>query len=203
MINNRGVLYGSKVYTIGNLQAESYEFAKGWRDEFKRAMDLMGVITMSPLDEVFVNFKFESKGFRELMYECLEKGDHDTVHKEFQSIRRRDLAMVDHSQFIVGILNPAIPTFGTIEELSFATRANKPIFLVIHGGRKRVPLWVQGMVKPECIYEKLDYVIGDLHKINAGLTPISNEKWRIFKHEYLSPPEPQRYSDATEMFQNR
>jgi len=184
---NNNLLYGAKTYLIGNLQAESMDFARQWREKFTEEMESIGVITMSPLDEVFINFKFESEGFREKMYACLERGDFETVHREFQAIRRRDLAMVDHSQFVTCVLNPTIPTFGTIEELAVAVRANRPIFLTLTSGKKTIPLWVAGMVKPECIFDSLDDIIIRLKAINDGSWPITNENWRIFKEEYLAP----------------
>lgn len=176
----------TRCYLIGNLQSESenWEYVVNWRKDFSEKVRDMGVITMSPLDKVFVNFKQESRIFQTEMLKLLEEGKLDEVHNEMKSVRRRDLAMIDHSNFIVGVLNAEKPTFGTVEELSFAVRANKPIFLVIQQGIKKVPLWIAGMLKPDSFYNSLDEVLNKLQAIDCGTIPITDENWRLFSDEY-------------------
>lgn len=178
------ILNKTRCYLAGNLQEEDPKFTVSWRAEFKQEAEKMGIVTLSPLDRVFINFELESPEFREKMFECLESGDMITVHEKMKAIRRRDLAMIDHSNFVVAVLNATLPTFGTIEELSFAQRANKPVFIVVTPNYTRIPLWLLGMFKPTVFYRRLRDVIDDLKSLDSGERDLNQEEWRIFSPEY-------------------
>jgi hypothetical protein len=182
-----GKLWGSKCYLIGNLQNSDADFVKEWRANFSSRMRRLGIITMSPLDKVFVNFDTEDTSFHKILRARLEKGKFEEVHKEMQAIRRRDLAMVDHSNFIVGVLDVERPTYGTVEELSFVARANKPLFLVIKQGVHNTPFWLIGMFKAEVFFNSLEEVTGRLEDISSGKVPLTQEGWRVFDDRYILP----------------
>lgn len=181
----KNLLKGSKCYLAGNLQAQSNEISVSWREDFKSKVKEMGIVTLSPLDKVFINFEKEGKGFREEMFKYLEEGNILEVHNRMKNVRRRDLAMIDFSSFVVVVLNSELPTFGTIEEMSVSQKQNKPIFIVVKPNLKKIPLWIAGMFKPECFFNTLEEVIDKLHKIDQDEEYISQENWRIFEKEYV------------------
>lgn len=181
----RGVLWKTKCYLLGNLQDISAEEAISWRNYFQDEVKDMGIVCLNPLEKVFRNFNKEGKDFQKRMFDLLEIGDLETVHQEMKAVRRRDLAQIDFSNFLVGVLNTEARTYGVIEELSLAERSQKPIFLTIKPSIKAIPLWVAGMIKPSCIYSSLNNIIAELELINSGKKEISNDNWRIFEEEYL------------------
>lgn len=180
-----GVLWKAKCYLFGNLQDISAEEAISWREYFTEQVKDMGIVCLNPLDKVFRNFRKEGKDFQNQMFDLLEKGDLLTVHQEMKAVRRRDLAQIDFSNCLVGVLNTEAKTYGVIEELSLAERSQKPIYLVVKPSIKRLPLWIAGMLPPACIYNNLDEVIQDLRDIDSGKKQISNDNWRIFEDQYL------------------
>lgn len=178
------ILKRARCYLIGNLESESLSFALDWRIRFAHEVKDMGIICLNPLEKMFSNFKEESFTFREEMFAALRDNDFDKVHKSMQEVRRRDLAAVDRSDFVVAYLNPLKPTFGSVEELSLAVSQNKHIFLVINGGKNKCPLWLAGMIKPKFLYNNLDEVILELRKINSGDMDADNEHWRLLNPEF-------------------
>ena len=181
----RGVLWKSKCYLFGNLQDISAEEAVSWRAYFQEQVKEIGIVCLNPLDKVFRNFGKEGKDFQRRMFDLLDKGDVQTVHEEMRAVRRRDLAQIDFSNCLVGVLNTEAKTYGVIEELSLAERSQKPIYLVVKPTVRQVPLWIAGMLDPSCIYSNLDDVITDLKLIDSGTKQVSNDNWRIFEEEYL------------------
>ena len=180
-----GVLYKAKVYLFGNLQDISAEEAISWRKYFQDQVKGMGMVCLNPLEKVFRNFNKEGKDFQRRMFDLLEVGDLETVHQEMKAVRRRDLAQIDFSNCLVGVLNTEVRTFGVIEELSLGERSQKPIYLVVKPSIKKVPLWIAGMIKPSCLYSSLDDVINELRLIDSGDKEVSNDNWRLFEEEYL------------------
>jgi len=180
------ILHGTKTYLIGNLEKEDSSFTLAWRSKFINETKPMGIVCMSPLDHVFVNFPTERADNREYLINLREQGDLQSVHVAMKNIRRKDLAMVDHSTFVVGVLNTTIPGYGTIEELAVTQRANKPLFLVVHPSIKKVPLWIAGMFPPSCFYSSIDDVLVDLKKIDSGNVILNPKYWRIFDKQYIN-----------------
>jgi hypothetical protein len=184
-IIKKGVLNGTKMYLAGNLQCESSIVAKNWRKKFAEDVAPLGIKCLNPLERVFKNFPIEGPEFHGQMFDCIKREDYFQVHKRMKDIRRRDLAMVDMSNAFVCVLNSKVPTYGSLEELSVAVRARKPVFLVIQPSMKDIPLWVLGMVTVEQIFENLDDVVQELHLINSGYRQLDNKYWRLFSEEYL------------------
>ncbi len=120
------------------------------------------------------------------MRERIAAGDLEWGHKKMKEIRRRDLAMVDNSTFIVAVINTAKPTYGSIEELTLAEKSNKPVFIVIKPSLKHIPLWLLGMFKPSCFYSSLQEVQNHLIRLDTGISPFDKKHWKIFEKKYVS-----------------
>ena len=67
-----------------------------------------------------------------------------------------------------------------------ATRAKKPIFLVVKGGKHKTPLWVMGMIPHKYIYSELDDALDMLEYIHIEQVIIDSDRWKLFKKEYLN-----------------
>lgn len=180
-----GILYKAKCYLAGNLEFESFDLAVDWRVEFTKKVKNLGIVTLSPIDNLFVNYDKEDKDFQDKLKFARQNGEFDYVHEKMKEIRSRDLWCVDVSTFVVAVLNPNIPTVGTVDELIVAKRQNKPVFLVLEGGYRRLPLWWCSYFKKEWVYENLDQVVDRLKLIDSGEVEVNPKYWRLLKSEYL------------------
>jgi nucleoside 2-deoxyribosyltransferase len=177
-------LSGTRAYTVGNLEFDSFASAAKWRQLLSDALTPIGVQILSPLDNVFKTFAPESAGWNKELKERLQNPSHwDFVHEEAKKIRNRDLCQVDISTFIVAVLNPDKPTFGTTDEIITAKRACKPVFLVIPDkGYSGIPIWLASYFKPNWVYSSIDEVIQELYRINnSPVEDLNNKYWKILK----------------------
>lgn len=175
------LLNGTKTYTIGNLQYASFDHAREWRQYLKDKLVPIGITVLSPLDKVFKNFPQEDEKMQDKLKKALENGDFNYVHNESKSIRARDLAMCDISTFLIAYLDVTKPTIGSIDEIITSKRSSKPVFLVIDGGYKKIPIWLASYFRPNWVYNSLDEVINILYKINNGKEEINNKYWKILE----------------------
>lgn len=179
-----GTLAGTKAYTVGNLEFDSFTSAAKWRQQLVEALNPIGVQILSPLDNPFKTFQPESAGHNRRLREMLQDpAKWDEVHKQAQLIRNRDLAMVDASQLIVAVLDATKPTFGTTDEIITAKRSCKPVFLVVPDkGYSGIPIWLASYFKPSWVYSSIEQVIKELYRINdAPVEELNNKYWKIFK----------------------
>ena len=181
----RGLLYLEKVYLAGNLEHEDFTYAQGWRDYFKEQTKDLGLICLSPLDKIFINYEKEGKDLQVRLKQKLVDGDFLSVCETMRHVRSRDLACADIALFLVVVLNPKVPTFGTVDEIITSKRANRPVFLVIPDlGFRGIPLWLASYFRPEWVYKCLDDVIIQLRKIDAGEVELNSKYWRILAPEF-------------------
>lgn len=174
------VLKNTKAYLIGPMQ---YQDGQAWREDFSLFLNGLGVISLDPYKKPFLNAPDEDSETHAKMATLMNNGDYDDVAHFFKQIRSLDLSMVDRSDFIVCYLNPKTPTFGTMEELSWAVRMKRPIFIIMEGGKSKTPLWVMGMLPHKYIYDSFDDVKKVLTNIDSGVKPIDSNRWRLFKPE--------------------
>lgn len=111
----------------------------------------------------------------------IKDNNYGVVADHMKKVRSFDLSMVDRSDFIICYLNPEVPTFGTMEELSWAARCKKPTFIVIEGGKQKTPFWVMGMFPHKYIYNTFEEVVKTLEKIDDGKIQINSDRWRLFE----------------------
>ena len=67
-------------------------------------------------------------------------------------IRCFDLRCTDVADFLIVHLDAAVPTFGTIEEITNANREKKPILVHIEGGAQTASCWLIAMIPHELIF---------------------------------------------------
>jgi hypothetical protein len=180
----KNILKGTRVYLAGNIQYGCQLHNSSWREEFKQKVDHLGIRCLDPRKKMFKTFTEEDPNWVATMKILLERGEYEDVHRQAKEVRRRDLAAIDRSDFLVIKYKADVPTIGTIEEIVTASRANKPMFLIIDGGIKNMPIWLCAIFKHSSwIYESIDEVIETLEKINSGEQEISNEYWRILEDD--------------------
>ena len=146
---------------------------------------MLNIICMSPIERVFSNFPVESPSLQSELKAKRKKGQLLQVHRKMKEIRRRDLSMIDHSNFVIIVLDTTRPTYGTIEELVVAEKSNKPVFIVVKPNLKHIPLWLLGMFKPNCFYRSLSHVKDALLSLDSGESKLEKKHWKIFDKKYI------------------
>jgi hypothetical protein len=181
---NPNILRKTKAYLIGHME---YGDGTKWRKEFQEKIAEIGVTCFNPYEKPYENDILgvdESDSIRDECRRKIADGKYDDVAKLFKAVRNLDLALCDKSDFIVCYLNPKIPTFGTMEELSTSVRMKKPIFMVMEGGKDKTPLWILGMFPHEFIFESIDELVKELNLYDSGEKKVDNKYWRLLKKEY-------------------
>jgi len=181
------VLAKTKTYLIGPMQ---YAEGRKWRDDISDTLRDMNVTIFDPYKKPFINAPDEDEETHNKLVKLMDIGDDylfnyekgfDKVAEHMKQVRSFDLSMVDRADFIICYLDPEVPTFGTMEELSWACRCKKPTFIVIEGGKKKTPFWVMGMFPHKYIYNSFKEVEDVLLDINTGKVKISSDRWRLFE----------------------
>jgi nucleoside 2-deoxyribosyltransferase len=107
-----------------------------------------------------------------------------------QSYRRYDLRFVDLSDFLVAVIDPTIPQWGTSNEIYVAETQHKPTFFIIEGGLAKLPRWLFGVVdldneilSTRCnVFDSVEAVISELVELDTGSLPMTNEWVLVRKH---------------------
>jgi hypothetical protein len=176
-----GILHKTRVYTIGHMQ---YASGRGWREDFTKEMDKLGVTTFDPYHKPFCDDTPEDEGTRTELASLMAQERYDEVAQRMKPVRNYDLRLCDISDFLVAHIKPSVASWGSAEELVTSCRAKKPVFISIEGGKKMTPLWLLAMFPHKYIYNSIDEIVEMLKKIDSGEKVIDNDKWRLLKPEF-------------------
>lgn len=160
-----------------------YGDGRAWREDMTEFLHKMNITVFDPYKKPFINAPQEDELTHERMKALMDSGEFDEVAAHFKAVRAFDLSMVDRSDFIICYLNPATPTFGTMEELATSVRMKRPTFVVVEGGKKHTPLWILGMLPHKYIYNDFEEVKKMLTSIDSGVKSLDSDRWRLFKPE--------------------
>lgn len=176
-----GHLHKTKAYLVGGMQ---YCNGRGWRDEVIEKLKNIGVVCYNPYDKPFVKDVDESEKIQKGLMDLIVEENFDEVARRVKQIRSYDLALVDKCDFIIAYIDPKILTVGSWEELFWANRIKRPIFLIIEGGKKACPLWIYGTIPHKYIYSNIDEVIEVLERIDSGQKEMDSDRWRLLREEF-------------------
>jgi hypothetical protein len=176
-----GILNKTRCYLIGAMQ---YADGREWRERITYDLKNMGVIALDPYKKPFITDVDEGEKIRERLSDLMEESNYEEVARIVKRFRSYDLSMVDKSDFVIFNIQPNVPTFGSMEELTTAVKMKRPVFIFVEGGKKKCPLWIFGMIPHEYIYDSMEEVIEVLQKIDSGEIELDNDRWRLFKEEY-------------------
>jgi|LSQX01.1.fsa_nt_gb hypothetical protein len=111
--------------------------------------------------------------------------------KELQEYVKRyrhlDLRYTDISDFLIVVVDPTIPQWGTSNETYMAEAQHKPTFFVCEDGLYNLPRWLFGVVDQICeedpaeamrqanVYTCIEDVVEELQKLDRGDKPLSDE----------------------------
>jgi len=174
-------LRGTSCYLVGQMQ---YADGTAWRNTAKGRLEPRGITCFDPYHKPFIEAVDESPETRDSLLARLDEGDYDGVAERMKKVRGFDLNLVDRCDFVIAYLNIKIPTCGSYEEIFWANRIKKPIFLTIEGGKRNTPLWLLGTIPHKYIYDSVEDSLSMIESIDSGIVEIDSDRWRLLKEEY-------------------
>lgn len=175
-------LNGSSCYLVGPIEHDK-NFGKDWREVVSLPLSNMGVKILNPLDRPKWMLHIEeyvppSKSRNTILNDIKSKCEKTEKSQSF--IRDICLRYVNTCDFVFCYLSDS-KTYGTIEELSVASDAKKPIIIICPN---EIPsLWIYDMIKNDYIFENLNESLNFLHCIDKGFEELDALKW-IFLQNY-------------------
>ncbi len=177
----KNLLHKTRTYLVGQMQ---YMDGSSWREKVSASLSEIGVTIFNPYNHPFVNSTKEDNDARQKLNQLIADKNYDEVTEVVKKIRAEDLRCVDLCDFVFCYINPKYNTCGTWEEIFWANRMKKPIFLCIEGGKDVCPLWMYGVLPHKYIYSSIDDALNVIHDINSGKKAIDSDRWRLLREEF-------------------
>jgi nucleoside 2-deoxyribosyltransferase len=176
------LLNRTKCYLAGNI--ENSNAPNYWRDMVKRELADTGIVFFDPLKKPFMDSVNEDKEHIAKLATLRADGSYKELSKIMRKIRVEDLSLVDRADFLIASISAKTASWGTAEEVFWANRMKKPIFLVVSEGRRACPFWIFGTLPEDEIYDSIEDVITELKKLDSGAKPLDHSRWKIFREEF-------------------
>jgi nucleoside 2-deoxyribosyltransferase len=172
----------TKCYLAGNI--ENSNAPNQWRDVVKTELKDTGIIFFDPLQKPFMDSVNEDKEHIARLAKLRAEGGYKELSKIMRKIRVEDLSLVDRADFLIASISAKTASWGTAEEVFWANRMKKPIYLVVSEGRRACPFWIFGTLPDDQIYDNMEDVVADIKKLDSGEKTIDLSRWKIFRAEY-------------------
>lgn len=119
--------------------------------------------------ELFDPFADPKQQWVPLLTTAQEEKDYETIVKISKSFVRKDLCLVDRSDFIIAYLPYKVPTTGTHHEIINSNNAKKPTLLVTNlNDIVYIPLWYFGFIPKEFMFPSWDSLFQYLEAVDRG-----------------------------------
>lgn len=165
-----GVLKDRRCYLSGPIEND-VDPSHNWRIGPKAVLvDRFGIDLFDPFDD-------PKQQWAEALKEARDRSDYDEMARIAKNFVRKDLCMVDRSDFIIACLPYKFPTTGTHHEIINSSNAKKPTLLVCPQGKNQVPLWYYGFIPHECMFGSWDDLYQYLQDIEDGKYKGVNNRW--------------------------
>ncbi len=179
---SKHVLNRTKCYLAGNIENSSSPHS--WRDLVKAELASTGIIFFDPLKKPFMDSVNEDKEHMVRLAKIREESRFDDLARIMRKIRVEDLSLVDRSDFLIAVISAKTASWGTAEEVFWANRMKKPIYLVVSEGKQACPFWIFGTLPADQIHGNIQDVIADIRQIDSGEKKIDLSRWKIFREEF-------------------
>lgn len=171
-------LKNTRVYLAGNLENNASTNSITWRETVKRSLSPRGITILTPIEKMFTADLPEDDWNQKRIKEWRQNEQYEDVHLYMKEVIRKDLRLVDLSDFFIFNIDVSSPTYGTVHELVLASQQRKPVFICV-GNKKMCPLWIMGLFPSENIYNSIDEILSQIRMIDEGDIPINPRKWRL------------------------
>jgi len=162
---------GSRCYLSGAIEHDKNELDLNWRVEPKKILkERFNISIFDPFDD-------PKQQWVPSLNEARKNQDYDTMVKIAKSFVRKDLALVDRSDFLIAYLPFGMPTTGTHHEIINSNNAKKPTLLVTDTGDiGYIPLWYFGFIPTEFMFPSWDSLYDYLESVKNGEQK-HNNRW--------------------------
>jgi len=162
------VLQGKRCYLSGPIE---HGTGVNWRELPKQV--LVGEFGI----DLFDPYSDPKQQWVNSLLQARENKDYETMAKIARAFVRKDLCMVDRSDFIIANLPYPVPTCGTHHEIINSVNAKKPTLLVCEQGKEKIPLWYYGFIQHETMFSSWEDLFTYLRDIEAGKYRGVNNRW--------------------------
>jgi len=119
--------------------------------------------------------------------ELQRTGQFKELQAYVSNYRHYDLRYTDISDFLIVVVDPTIPQWGTSNETFVAEMQKKPSFFIIEGGLYRLPRWLFDVIdriysanpieaqKEANVFESIEEVVQELVALDKGVKKLSRE----------------------------
>ena len=182
-MKTKNILNKTRCYMMGAME---YSDGRLWREKIIKDLENRGIVFFNPYEKPFINNTSEDEPSRQEMLHWREKGQFDLLAEKMKKIRSDDLRCIDLSDWLIAVVKPQIASWGTGEEIPWAVREKKPVFLVIDDpkGVKACPLWFFGVIPYKYIYNSVEEMLVTIKAIDDGVIRLSSDRWHLLKKEY-------------------
>ena len=116
-----------------------------------------------------------------------KSGQFKDLQEYVSDYRHKDLRYTDISDFLIVVVNPAVPQWGTSNETYLAESEHKPTFFVVEHGLRNLPRWLFDVIdkiksddpvnaqREANVYESIEEVVAELQLLDQGDKPLSRE----------------------------
>lgn len=176
-------LKGTISYMVGAIQEQPDDIVglPTWRKDLISKTKDLGVNWIDPTHKPG-NILKEIEGAKAEVLQMRANGEFEALIDRMCQIRLADLHFVTLSDFIVFNLDPAIPTFGSWEEIFLAFNLHKPVLIICKNGITNLPFWLFALVRENEVFASVNELATYLHHINdADLS--DDRRWLLFRKE--------------------
>jgi len=124
--------------------------------------------------------------------ELQKRGQFKELQRYVRAYRRHDLHGTDAADFIIVVVNPLIPQWGTANETYVAERRHIPSYFVCDAGLYGLPRWLFDVIdkiqsddpiiaqQEANVYNSIEEVVDELVALDRGKKPLS-EEWELIR----------------------
>jgi len=178
-----GLLDKAVVYLSGAMEFVA-DHGVEWRRKFIRLIRESG-LDIDPIDPTDKPGPDDMRIGENQDYQIkLQKaGKFEELKKYVRKYRHYDLRFVDISDFLVALIDPRVPQWGTSNEIYVAEEQHKPTFLICEGGLHNLPRWLFDVVELNHVFENVEGVVEQLVMLDNGELEL-DEGW-ILVRKYI------------------
>jgi hypothetical protein len=175
------ILNKCSTYLIGAMEFQNGE---EWRTFVEKELSPLNLKFFNPYKSGFIRRFNEDEESRKELFTLRAEGKFDQLAERTKEIRTYDLSYVDRSDFLICYLNTKVFSLGTSEELVWANRLKKPIFIAVEQGKSAAPLWLFGMIPHKYIFNNLTELTDYIKKIDAGEITLDDGRLKLLLPQY-------------------
>lgn len=154
-------LEGKRVYLSGPIE-HGQEDGDNWRIEPSK------VLVQEFHVNLFDPFNDPKQQWLPFLTAARESRDYEQMATIAKPFVRKDLCMVDRSDFLIAYLPRGVPTCGTHHEIINSVNAKKPVLLVCPQGKEFVPFWYFGFIPHTQMFSNWGDLYQYLREVNDG-----------------------------------